>query len=159
MKLVCTNRSCYDRKLSIDTPTHREKVETELKVTDGQDAEMIRVTMGRLALLTRKDLRTLASSLIGAQPELELIHAMGVPHKKWSYQSMAVKCVTGLLTHRPAHFERYARTDEGKVVLDIASLDEVPDDDLLELTATLMTCHLRQAGKLENRFPGNGRRK
>ena len=149
VRLVCTNRSCYDRKLSIDTPTHREKVEAELRVTDGQDGEMIKVIMGRLALRTRKDLRTLASSLIGTQPELELIHAMGVPHKKWSYQSMTVKFVTGLLKHRPAHFERYSRTDEGKVVLDIGSLDEVPDDDLLELTATLMTYHLRHAGKLE----------
>ena len=62
---------------------------------------------------------------------------------------MTVKFVTGLLIHKPAHFERYARTDEGKVVLDLASLDEVPDDDLLEFTATLMTYHLRQAGKLE----------
>ena len=44
---------------------------------------------------------------------------MGVPHKKWSYEPMTVKFVTGLLTHRPAHLERYARTDEGKVVLDI----------------------------------------
>ena len=80
VRLGCTNRSCYDRKLSIDTPTHREKVEAELAVTDGQDAEMIKVIMGRLALLTCKDLRTLASSLIAAQPELT--HAMGVPHKK-----------------------------------------------------------------------------
>ena len=149
MKFACTNRSCYDRKLSIDTPDHWEKVEADLKVFDGQDGEMIKVIMGRLALLTRKDLRTLASSLIAAQPELELTHALGVPHKKWSYQSMTVKFVTGLLTHRPAHFERYARTDEGKVALDLASLDEVPDDDLLELTATLMTYHLRQAGKVE----------
>ena len=78
MKLVCTNQSCYDRKLSIDTPTHREKVEAELAVTDGQDSAMIKVLMGRLALLTRKDLRTLASSLIAAQPELELHHTRWV---------------------------------------------------------------------------------
>ena len=149
VRLVCTNRSCYDRKLSIDTPAHREQVEAELKVTDGQDAEMIKVIMGRLALLTRKDLRTLASSLIAAQPELELIHAMGVPHKKWSYQSMTVKFVTGLLAHKAASFDQWGRRDAGKVQLDLASLDEVPDDDLLELTATLMTYHLRQAGKLE----------
>ena len=149
VRLVCTNRSCYDRKLSIDTPTHREKVEAELTVTDGQDGETIKVIMGRLALLTRKDLRKVASPLIAAQPELELHHAMGVPHKKRSYQSLTVKFVTGLLKHRPAHFERYARTDEGKVVLDLGSLDEVPDDDLRELAATLMTYHLRQASKLE----------
>ena len=149
MKLVCTNRSCYDRKLSIDTPTHRENVETELKVTDGQDAEMIRVTMGRLALLTRKDLRTLASSLIAAQPELELTHAMGVPHKKWSYAPITVKYATGMLQHQPAHFDLHMRRPAGKVVLEIASLDQVPDDDLLELTATLITYHLRQAGKLD----------
>ena len=35
------------------------------------------------------------------------------------------------------------------MVLDLASLYEVPDEDLLELTAILMTYHLRQAGKLE----------
>ena len=80
-RLVCTTRSCYDRKLSIDTPTHLGKVEAELRVTDGQDAEMIKVITGRLALLTRKDLRTLASSLIGAQPELGLVHTMGAPHQ------------------------------------------------------------------------------
>ena len=62
---------------------------------------------------------------------------------------MTVRYVTGMLTHKPAHFEWYARTDEGVVVLDLESLDEVPDGDLLELAASLMTYHLRQAGKLE----------
>ena len=66
-------------------PRTGRQVEAELKVTDGQDAETIKVTMGRLALLTRKDLQTLVSSLIAAQLELELHHPMGVPHKKWSY--------------------------------------------------------------------------
>ena len=33
--------------------------------------------------------------------------------------------------------------------MDLESLDEVLDGDLLELTATLMTYHLRQAGKLD----------
>ena len=33
--------------------------------------------------------------------------------------------------------------------MDIKSLDEAPDNDLLELTASLMTYHLRQAGKLD----------
>ena len=148
VKFVCTNGSCYDRKLAGDEAVHREKVEAELMGADGQDGATIKVIMGRLALLTRKDLRTLVSSLIAAQPELALTHTMGVPHQKWSYQSMTVRFVTGLLTHKPAHFERYARTDEGVVVLDLESLDEVPDGDLLELAASLMTYHLRQAGKL-----------
>ena len=151
VKFACTNRSCYDRKLSIDTPEHREKVAAELRVVDGHDGEMIKVIMGRLALLTRKDLRTLASSLIAAQPELELTHTMGVPHKKWSYQSITVKFVTGLLNHKPADFGTYRHggMDAGSVLLDLASLDEVPDNDLLELSATLMTYHLRRAGKLD----------
>ena len=149
VRLVCTNRSCYHRKLSIDTPTHREKVEAELRVTDGQHAETIKVVMGRLALLTRKDLRTLASSLIAAQPELDLTHFMGAPHKKWSYKPGTVRYLTGMLQHRPAQFDQSWANGFGSVTLDLASLDEVPDDDLLELTTTLMTYHLRQAGKLD----------
>ena len=151
VKFVCTNQSCYDRKLAGDEAVHREKVEAELVVTNGQDGEQVKVIMGRIALLTRKDLRTLASSLIAAQPELELTHTMGAPHKKWSYKPMTVRYVTGLLKHKPAHFDTYRHggMDAGKVAVDLASLGEVPDDDLLELAASLMTYHLRQAGKLE----------
>ena len=149
MKFVCTNQSCYDKKLAGDEATHREKVEAQLVATNGQDGKATKVIMGRLALLTRKDLRTLASSLIAAQPELELTHTLGVPHKKWSYKPVTVKYVTGMLVHKPAHFDRYARTEAGTVEVDLASLDEVPDADLLELTASLMTYHLRQAGKLD----------
>ena len=149
VSLICTNKTCYQKKLTGDEATHREKVEAELTSINRQDGEAIRVTMGRLALLSRKDLRTLATSLIAAQPGLELHHAMGVPHKKWSYKSMAVKFITGLLTHKPPDFDRWGGNNHGIAVVDLESLDEVPNDDLLELTATLMTYHLRQAGKLE----------
>ena len=154
VKLVCTNRSCYDRKLSIDTPAHRKKVEAELVATNLRDGEMVRISMGRLAVLSRKDLRTLAASLIAAQPELDLTHFMGVPHQKWSYKPVTVQYVTGMLAHKPARFD-WGRDSSGKVTLDIASLDDVPDDDLLELTATLMTYHLRHAGRLDTVSPGN----
>ena len=150
IRLICTNQSCYDRKLAGDEAVHREKVEAQLIGQNRQDGKTVKVIMGRLALLSRKDLRTLASSLIAAQPELELTHTMGAPHKKWSYKSMTVKYVTGMLTHRPAHFDRHGQRDAGKVVVDLESLDAVPDNDLLELTATLMTYHLRQAGKLDD---------
>ena len=151
VKFACTNASCYNRKLSIDTPTHREKVEAELAATNGQDGNTVKVIMGRLALLTRKDLRTLASSLIAAQPQMDLTHFMGVPHKKWSYEPITVKYATGMLEHKPASFGGgwSGNRETGKVTLDLASLDQVPDDDLLELTASLMTYHLRQAGKLD----------
>ena len=79
-------------------------------------------------MLTRKDLRTLASSLIAAQPELKLTHTMGLPHQKWSYKPMTVRYVTGMLAHRPAHFDRYRHggMDAGNVVLDLSSLDQAP---------------------------------
>ena len=134
IRLICTNKACFEKKLAGDEAAHREKVEAELLTRNRQDGEMIKVTMGRLAVLTRKDLRTLASSLIAAQPELELHHAMGVPHKKWSYKSVAVKYVTGLLEHQPAHFDRWGGNNGGKAVVKLESLDQVPDDDLLELT-------------------------
>ena len=136
------------KKLAGDEATHREKVEAQLVATNGQDSNTVKVIMGRLALLTRKDLRTLASSLIAAQPELDLTHFMVVPHKKWSYKSVTVKYVTGMLGHQPARYD-WGRDSSGKVTLDLGSLDDVPDDDLLELTASLMTYHLRHAGKLE----------
>ena len=125
------------------------EVEAELKISDGQDMEHVKVSMGRLALLTRKDLRTLASSLIAAQPELDLTQTMGAPHKKWSYQPGTVRYLTGMLQHRPAQFDQSNGKGFERVTLDLASLDEIPDDDLLELTATLMTYHLHLAGKLE----------
>ena len=71
VRLICTNKTCFAKKLAGDEAVHREKVEAELATRNRQDDEMIKVTMGRLAVLSRKDLRTLASSLIAAQPELE----------------------------------------------------------------------------------------
>ena len=41
--------------------------------------------------------------------------------------------------------------------MDIKSPDEAPDDDMLELTVSLMTYHLRQAGQAGHHFPGNAR--
>ena len=82
-------------------------------------------------------------------PPITLTHTLGVPHKMWSYKSMTVRYVTGMLTHIQAHFDLYGRTEAGRVKVDLESLDDVPDDDLLELTASLMTYHLRQAGKLD----------
>ena len=152
VKFVCTNQSCYDRKLAGDEAAHQAKVQAELARTNTDDGYTVRVTMGRLAVLSRKDLRTLASSLIAAQPELDLTHFMGVPHKKWSYKPVTVKYVTGMLNHQPARYD-WGRDSSGKVTLDLASLDDVPDDDLLELTASLMTYHLRQAGKLDTVSP------
>ena len=148
VKFVCTNQSCYDRKLAGDEAAHQAKVQAELARTNTDDGYTVRVTMGRLAVLSRKDLRTLASSLVAAQPELDLTHFMGVPHKKWSYKPMTVKYVTGMLNHQPARYD-WGRDSSGKVTLELASLNQVPDDDLLELTASLMTYHLRQAGKLD----------
>ena len=95
VKFVCTNRSCYDRKLAGDEAVHREKVEAELVATDGQDGERIKVIMGRLALLTRKDLRTLASSLIAAQPELEL-----TPHHGSAAQEVELQILDREVRHR-----------------------------------------------------------
>ena len=146
--LICTNQACYEKKLAGDEGVYREEVEAQLKDTDSQDSQAIQALMGRLALLSRRDLRTLSSSLIAAQPAFELHHALGVPHKKWSYKTTAVKFVTGMLTHKAAQFDRYDR-GSGMVVVDPESLDAVPDNDLLELTASLMAHHLRQAGKLE----------
>lgn len=81
--------------------------------------------MGRPALLTHKNFRTLDTSLIAAQPELQLTPTMGLPHQQWSYTSMTVNFVTGLLTHKPPHLDthRHGGMDAGKVVLDLASLD------------------------------------
>ena len=146
--LICTNQACYEKKLAGDEGVYREEVEAQLKDTDRQDSQAINVLMGRLALLSRRDLRTMASSLIAAQPALELHHVLGVPHKKWSYKTTPVKFVSGMLTHKPARFDRYDR-GSGIIVLDLESLDAVPDNDLLELTASLMAHHLRQAGQLE----------
>ena len=151
VRLVCTNRACYDRKVAAYEAVHIEKVEDGLKETDREDGEMIRAIMVRLSPLTFQDLRTLASSLIAAQPELELTHTMGEPHKKWSFTIRGpVKFITGLLAHQPPHFDRFGRREAGRAVLNLESLDAVPDDDLLELTATLMTYHLGQACKIDS---------
>ena len=60
-----------------------------------------------------------------------------------------MKYVTALVEHQPAHFDRWGGNTGGKAVVKLDSLERVPDDDLLELTAALMTYHLRRAGKIE----------
>ncbi len=60
-----------------------------------------------------------------------------------------MKGLTGLLEHQPAHFDRRTGNNGGKALAKLESLDHVPDDDLLDLAATLMTYHLRRAGKLD----------
>ena len=149
VNLVCTNQTCYDKKLAGDEASYREQVEAELTAANSEDDRVVRGIMVRLAALSHQDLRTLASSLISAQPQMELLHFLGVPHKKWSYKPVTVKYVTGMLNHTPALFDHLGRGEMGKATLDIATLGEVPDDDLLELAASLMTYHLRQADQLD----------
>ncbi len=83
---------------------------------------------------------------------------MGVPHKKWSYDTAPVKFVRGMLIHKPPHFDRWGRNN-GKVVVDLESLDEVSDNDLLELTASLMTYPCARPGSFVTRTPHRARRR
>ncbi len=57
VKLICTNKSCYQRKLAGDEAAHREKVEAQLLGIDRQDGKSIKTLMGRMALLSYGDLR------------------------------------------------------------------------------------------------------
>lgn len=150
IRLVCTNRRCYERKLSVDTSTHLERVQGDLARMNLRDGDEVRRLKGRLAVLSLKDLRTVAATLLAAQPVLELHHGLGVPHKKWSHETEALRFVTGMMAHQPATFEYYQSTNNGKVTLEPHSLDQVSNTDLLELTASLMVHHLRQAGKLDD---------
>ena len=148
VQLICTNRACYEAKCEGFAAAHRETVLAELAEINARDNRAVAVATVRLAVLSPRDLRTLATSIIAAQPGMSLHHAMGVPHKKWSFKPITVSFVSGLLNHRPAAFDRYGGNNDGALALDLESLDDVPDEDLLELVASLMVHHLREAGRL-----------
>ena len=147
---VCLNRQCYDAKLSRDTAAHQDEVEAQLVAQNREDDQLVRTIMAGLTTLSATDLRTVAVSLVAAQPVLDLHHALGgIPHQKWSYKTQVLMHITKELNHQPASFESYQPLANGKVRVKVDSLDDVGDEEMLELVACLMVHHLRIAGKVD----------
>ena len=85
--------------------------------------------------------QALTTSLLAAESTLEWQHPLGAYHKDYSYESAATTRARELLAVEPSAGRRPAP-------LTTEAVARVGDGDIRELAASLITHHLRIAGKI-----------
>ena len=143
--LVCFNRGHYDEKYAAGEAAYREKLEAQRRGIDRQDRDAAEVIADSLLLIPDHISEALAFALLSADPALEWEHPFGRFHPDWSREPEVVALVREIIGAEYARFDRSGRT--GPVGSDPPK--DLPVDDVRQLTAALITHHLRQAGKIE----------
>ena len=114
---------------------------------DRQDRKAVETLAEQMQALPDAACYALATSLVTAAPRLDWMHPIGAYHKDFSHESAAGARARALLA-----LEAMAEADWGwrepQTHIDLEALASQPGD-LREFVASLMTHHLRLAGKVE----------
>ena len=140
--LCCFNQEHYQEKLQAGEAAFRTKLDAHRKGADRQDHKAVKELTQQLQPLSEGACQALATSLLAAKPTLEWHHPLGAYHKDYSYESAATTRVRELLAVEPSAGRRPAP-------LTTEALAGVEPSDIRELAASLITHHLRIAGKIE----------
>ena len=142
-KLVCFNQKHYQEKLQAGEAKYKAKLEGSRKGIDRQDRKAVEKFTEQLQSLPDFVCYALAMSLLRAEPRLEWLHPTGAYHKDFSYESAAGTRARELLNlEAEADWRLQTR-------IELEALASVEPGEVRELLASLMTHHLRLAGKVE----------
>ena len=141
--LLCFNRDHYLEKLAAGEAKHREKLDAQRKGLDRQDQKRIAGLMSELQPLSEVAREVLAKALVAATPELDWQHPLKAFHEGWSYEPRTVTNIRDLLGLGDAFRGSVQCADA------VQDLPQLAQGDLRELIASLMTYHLRVAGKMD----------
>ena len=141
-RLVCFNQEHYQEKLQAGEAKYRAKVEENRKGIDRQDRKAVEKFTEQLQSLSDSVCYALATSLLRAEPRLEWLHPTGAYHKDFSYESAAGTRARELLGLEAESDWRL------QTRIELAALASVEPGEVRELLASLMTHHLRLAGRV-----------
>ena len=142
-KLVCFNQKHYQEKLQAGEAKYKAKLEGSRKGIDRQDRKAVEKFTEQLQSLPDFVCYALATSLLRAEPRLEWLHPTGAYHKDFSYESAAGTRARELLNLEAESDWRL------QTRIELEALASVEPGEVRELLASLMTHHLRLAGKVE----------
>ena len=141
-KLVCFNQEHYQEKLRAGEAKYRAKLEESRKGIDRQDRKAVEKFTEQLQSLSDSACYALATSLLTAEPRLEWLHPTGAYHEDYSYESAAGTRARELLNlEAEADWRLQTR-------IELEALASVEPGEVRELVASLMTHHLRLAGRV-----------
>ena len=146
--LVCFNREHYEEKRKAGEAAYRDQIELRRQEVDRMHDVAALKYIRDLDTLSDESCFALAAALLAAQPEIQLEHPAGEPHKKWSYESASVVTLRRMLGGTTPNFERYGRQGFGAFEPD-PELGAVGEDYIRQLVASLLVHHLHQGGHLE----------
>ena len=146
--LVCFNREHYEEKRKAGEAAYREQIEQRRQEVDRMHDGAVLRFMRELDTLPYESCFALAAALLAAQPEIQLEHPAGEPHKKWSYETASVATLRRMLGGTTPNFERYGRYGFGAFKPD-PDLGAVGRDYIRQIVAALLVHHLHQGGHLE----------
>ena len=146
--LVCFNREHYEEKRKAGEVAYREQIEQRRQEVDRMHDGAARKFMRELDTLPDGSCFALAAALLAAQPQIQLEHPAGEPHKKWSYETASVATLRRMLGGTTPNFERYGRQGFGAFAPD-PDLGAMGEDYIRQLVAALLVHHLHQGGRLE----------
>ena len=146
--LVCFNREHYEEKRKAGEVAYREQIEQRRQEVDRMHEGAALKFMRELDTLPDGSCFALAAALLAAQPQIQLEHPAGEPHKKWSYETASVATLRRMLGGTTPNFERYGRQGFGAFAPD-PDLGAMGEDYIRQLVAALLVHHLHQGGRLE----------
>ena len=154
--LVCLNQACFDEKNIAGAAVYREKLEAQELGMARQEQRAADWLENQLAALPEDALQVMAMALAVADPALQWEHPIdGRYDKQWSYETETLQTVREILGDAVSvNHDQYGR-HRGTVISLAAGHLDVDSERVRELVARLMTYHLRSAGQLGKRSPGN----
>ena len=144
--LVCFNKEHYQEKLQAGEAKHKAKMEEQRVGMDRQDLKAVKKLAGDLQGVSDAGSYAILLSTLTAEPRLEWLNPLGAWHKDYSYESASTARARELLGLEPTtdHRGRSPQT-----YIDLAELASIETGNLRELVASLLTHHLRLAGRIE----------
>ena len=146
--LVCFNKEHYEEKRKAGEAAYREQIEQWRREVDRMHDDAALRFIRELDTLPDGSCFALAAALLAAQPQIQLEHPAGEPHKKWSYETASVATLRRMLGGTTPNFERYGRQGFGAFAPD-PDLGAIGEDYIRQLVAALLVHHLHQGGRLE----------
>ena len=144
--LCCFNQDHYQEKLQAGEAAFKAKLEAHRKGIDRQDRRAVEELALQLESLSEAACQALATALLAAEPTLDWQHPLGTYHQDYSFESVATVRARELLSLELG--TKGWRMEPGTTV-GLEALPGVEPGDLRELIASLLTHHLRVAGKLD----------
>lgn len=151
VQLACTNRRCYEDKLSEGEEAIAPQIEEGKAAISAQDRRTIQNLLDEFGMMSQSSARALVMVLLDRTEKFECLHPFGRYTEKWSYESAALIRVREMLNMDSGEYGTsgaYYLTDSRRAEI-VEAVANIGPDACRELAACMMVYHLRQSGRID----------